>query len=279
MILPKAEAGVKVDVGGKIEIDYVGKEDELTLGLGDVEVSFDADIGEKVAASIILRVDKLWEKGKAALDEVIISLRGLEIIQPFSLTVGITEMPFGIFETHLITDTWTKEWEVDDYVGVIASFVEGPNELKLAIYDANMEEECLSFASQLLLFLGKGLFAAVSYRTQEKKDEILSDLHFYFQYIREQLTIDLERCWAVKRKGDLPSSWSFGIAYEVKESLEVALRYDIKSKNTAEESDRIGIGANYELFGETTLSVEYGSVKEKGKDRKGECLARLSVEF
>jgi hypothetical protein len=112
----------------------------------------------------------------------------------------------------------------------------------------------------------------------------LADLHGYIQYAGGAATVDLEYCGAVIREDNepKPSAYSFSLAYQLSEPLEIALRYDgfdDDDSSTLQSTSRIGAGFNYTLFEAATLSIEYGRTEEKNDDYQNEYLAKLAIEF
>lgn len=94
-------------ISGSIEVGFEKKgEEKSNLSMGDIEVSLDVKLNDKVCGNVLLRPDTPQE----ILDEATIKLEKFHPL-PISITVGKRVMPFGVFESHLISDPLTKEWE------------------------------------------------------------------------------------------------------------------------------------------------------------------------
>jgi hypothetical protein len=241
-----------VNLGGLIEIGYEKIGDgPAAFKVGDNEVEIEARLGKKISGTILLRPDKEAENNGDILYEVFILLDNLSPL-PISISVGKRVIPFGVFETHLISDPWTKEWEINQ-VGLIFSYAKKPLELNLSLYNSS-NERGISFAFQILT---EELTVGGSYRRQMGEDGVgintLADLHGYIQYAGGAVTVDLEYCGAVIREDNepKPSAYSFSLAYQLSEPLEIALRYDgfdDDDSSTLQSTSRIGAGLNYTLF-------------------------------
>ena len=280
-------AEIEVGVEGLIEVGYEKVGDESgNLSAGDIEISIDAKLNEEVSAHILLRPDTPEE----ILDEATISLEGFSKAL-LSITAGKCVMPFGVFESHLISDPWTKEnslltWEINK-VGIIGSYHKESLEFSLALYDSSSEEEPAALAAQVSAVPVEGLTLGASYRNQKGDEEgtdVLADLSVMAQYAPGLMTIDLEYCLASDRENGepKPSAYAVSLAYQVNEPLKLALRYDGLSDDddtTISPESRIGIGINYALFEVATLSVEYGSIESEEGDRESSYAAKLAVEF
>jgi hypothetical protein len=275
----------EVNIGGLIEVGYekIG-DDPGNLRVGDIEVSIDAKLNENISGNILLRPDTPDE----ILDETTISLE----TAPISITAGKTVMPFGVFESHLISDPWTKEneilvWETNQ-VGVIGAYSKPPVEISLALYDSTKDEEPVSFALQVSLTPVEEITIRGSYRNQKGEDGVgtntLTDIGAYFQFASGPVTVDIEYCGATTREKNepKPSAYSIGLSYQVSEPLEFALRYDSLNDdddNIILPKSRIGVGMNYTLFDAAIISVEVGSTKPEKGGSKTDYAAKLVVKF
>jgi len=101
----------KVSVSGTVEAevgyssDYEDV-DESSVDLTTFELGIDVDLHKYVSSSVLL----LWEddEEQVVLDEGFITLGNTEEY-PFYLNVGKLYVPFGVFETHMISDPLTLE--------------------------------------------------------------------------------------------------------------------------------------------------------------------------
>ncbi len=110
-------ADVKTSVGGLIEVGYEKIEKEKgKMSAGDIEVAIEAKLNDKISGNVLLRPDAEAENNGDILDEVGITLENFSQM-PVSLYVGKVVMPFGVFNSHLISDPWTLENDIIRILG------------------------------------------------------------------------------------------------------------------------------------------------------------------
>lgn len=280
----QAQADVEAGVGGLIEIYYEKIGDEPSnLGAGDIEVNINAKLSDKVTGNILLRPDTPDE----ILEEATITLENFSQM-PISITAGRTVMPFGAFNSHLITDPVTLEndlvtWETYA-VGVIGGYAHKKAEVACAFYDSSNRKNVGAFAGRISLCPKDGLTFGGSYKICFENESEHADLSGMAEVIIGQVTIDAEYCEVTKRENDKPkpSAYSLGLAYRATEPLELALRYeelkDDDDRATSSEA-RIGVGLNLSLFEAVTISLEVGSTKPEEGDSKTDYGIKLATEF
>ena len=106
----------RITLSGLVEVEasYVNTDpagdsstDESDVVLATVELGIDADIHKHVSAHILF----LWEEDDTEpvdIDEAFITIHGKDVL-PAYLTAGKLYVPFGNFETHMISDPLTLE--------------------------------------------------------------------------------------------------------------------------------------------------------------------------
>ncbi len=112
-ILPDAWSD-RITLSGTIEVEagYVksdpkggGSSDESDIAVATVELGVEAQIAKHVSGNILF----LYEDGEdIVIDEAIITLNGEDVI-PLYLNAGEMYVPFGNFESHMISDPLTLE--------------------------------------------------------------------------------------------------------------------------------------------------------------------------
>jgi hypothetical protein len=294
----QAYTDVEVSVSGLIEVGYEKVGDEKgNLRAGDIEIGIEAKLNKQVSGAVLLRPDAEAKANGDILDEATITLEDFNEA-PISITAGKTVMPFGVFNSHLISDPWTKEaaigtegdtisWEINQ-VGVIGSYAKEPVKISLGLYDSTIDEEPTAFAAQVSLVAAEKLTIGGSYRNQKgegRGTNTLADISAMAQYATDPITVEIEYCKAVTREENKPkpSAYSVGLAFQATDKpIELALRYDglnDDNENTISSKSRIGIGFNYTLFDAATLSAEVGSTKPEEGKSKTDYAAKLAIEF
>jgi hypothetical protein len=98
-----------VSLGGLVEIEagYEDTADETSsdISLVTVELALDAQKGIVSGHTLLLYEGTPGDDKELNVDEATISLD----FSPFSVTAGLTYVPFGNFETHLVSDPFTLE--------------------------------------------------------------------------------------------------------------------------------------------------------------------------
>lgn len=280
-------ADVKTRVGGLIEVGYEKIEKKKgNMSVGDIDVAIEVKLNDKISGNVVLRPDAEAENNGDILDEVGITLENFSQA-PVSFYIGKAVMPFGVFNSHLISDPWTKEndvicWEINQ-VGLIGSYNKERANFNLAIYNSPADEKLSAIATVGSLSVIEGFTIGAGYRNKTGTNTF-SDVSGMAEYVTGPVTADFEYCGATKRGSDepKPSAYLVGLTYKIKEPLEIALRYDgfkDDDKNAISSRNRIGIGVNYILFEESTLSLEYGKTKSEEGDNHSSYSAKLAIEF
>jgi hypothetical protein len=294
----RAHAEVEISMGGLIEVGYEKINYEKTadkpgnLTTGDIELNIDAKLNEKVSGNILLRPDTPDE----ILDEATVTLENFSE-KPFFITVGKTVMPFGVFNSHLISDPWTKEndlvvWETKA-VGVIGGYSHKMVKVAAALYDSSDLKDPGALAGQLFVMPQDGVTFGVSYKSyyEDGQNEAgeneafkYADLSGMVELVVDKLIINGEYSWASTRGKSAPklSAYSAGLAFQAIDPLELALRYDILNDddgNAVNAKSRIGGGFNYNLLKDVTLSGEYGRTTMEDDEYRNEYKAKLAIKF
>jgi predicted porin len=157
-----------------------------------------------------------------------------------------------------------------DQVGAIGS---GPGRSTGAGYAAtdDVSSYIVSVSAQPMEALAVGM-AFDSEPGDDSRNETLSA---FTEFSIADFTIDAEYFTATKREKHFTdnidykeNAWVVGLAYQIMDPLELALRYESFDNDRSTDSDgdfdyTIVLGANYDLFENVTLMGEYRNLKEK----------------
>ena len=103
-----------VELSGVVEIemnsinDDINDEDTSDISLATVEIGIDASLSEWTSGHILLLYEEGEENNHIIVDEGTITIGNLEK-SPFYLTAGKMYLPFGSFESNMISDPLTLE--------------------------------------------------------------------------------------------------------------------------------------------------------------------------
>lgn len=125
------ETGITINGGIELNYDYLDPNDIGDPGLGDssnffmgtAELIFKAFVNEWIKAKYTVAFEdygKKGEGGRVHTDNAILTLENPGM--PLYLVIGKTDMPFGVFENHLIGGTLAEDlYEIDQW-GAIFGF-------------------------------------------------------------------------------------------------------------------------------------------------------------
>ncbi|MCG8427907.1 MAG: LbtU family siderophore porin [Chromatiales bacterium] len=100
-----------VEMSGLVEVEashtspFEG-DDESDLVVATVELGVEAQVNDWMSANLLL----LWEEdeGDVTVDEAFVTFGNADV-SPFSFTAGRIVAPFGVFETHMVSDPFTLD--------------------------------------------------------------------------------------------------------------------------------------------------------------------------
>lgn len=257
----KKEPGLKsmisdrIKFGGLLEIeanvdsnDVAGNSSDITLAT--VELAVDAEISERVRAHVLF----LWEEDDTdpiALDEGTITI---DLSKGVSLTAGKMYLPFGVFESHFISDPLTLELGETNETALLLSYSAGPLGFSAGAFRGSVAEEgdeddvrdyvlSVTYAPNDDIVLsafylsdiadsdaglpvanapfmadtiaGWGAFAGVTRGAVQASAEIISAVKRF----------DPADLASVNTGGDKPMAYNLEVAYDVSDKLEIAARY------------------------------------------------------
>jgi len=289
----------RVTLSGVVEVEATSAEDfdgndTSDITLATVELGLDAEITEWVNAHLVL----LWEEDDTEpmdLDEGTITLGNLEKF-PLYLTVGKMYVPFGSFESNMISDPLTLElsetresaalvgFEASGFYGSVYAFNsdidEDGDDDKIASFGANAGYGYENDNMVLDLDIGWiNNMAAVDNLGGYFDDNDITDDQDYVAGITASLTVNYGPFMLTggylgaldafetgnldfKGKGAEPSAWNFEGAYtrEIKgKETTFAVGYQKTNEALALElpEERILGSIGVEVWENTSLALEY----------------------
>lgn len=274
------ELGVEVQVNESTTANIIFKLEDVDKSSGDESNVDDND-------------------DKPVIDEATITIYNQEKC-PFYAVLGKRAQPFGNFFTHTISDPITKDayeiattgatigyapadfYDLDvslslykgeklmDHVGEIGS---GPGRSTGTGYTAS--DDVQSYIASLSLKPTEGLTLGVAFDSEPGDDSRNETLNAFAGFSMAALTLDAEYFAATKRekyaadyKTYKEKAWVIGLAYQLMEPLELAVRYEDFDNNRSADVDgdfdyTLAFGANYEILKNVTLMGEYRKLREK----------------
>jgi hypothetical protein len=319
----------KITLSGFVELnyDYVDVSDTANensdstsdLYLSSVELALRVFFNKWAKAKIVVNAEDVGMDnidGQISLDEAIVTLKCPWI--PLYFIGGKTELPFGVFEEHMIGGTLTEDlYEVND-VGVTLGFAPDIYGLDISVtaYEGqNIIENLEDFGTHEFSpgrMKEEDVDSFIASVTLEPLEEILSLAVFYnsepgdgnrnrsiggaltlnvwkFVFDTEYITA-LEREKGGDGKENKENACFVALAFQPSEKLELATRYEVFNDDRSGDQDEILdyrylAGFNYSFFDFATYSFEYRHSrfeKESGSnaaDEQNELRFQLALKF
>ncbi|MBE9569763.1 MAG: LbtU family siderophore porin [Proteobacteria bacterium] len=299
------KVGENIIFSGAIELDYTytdprdvtDKTSDSTsdLDIGTAEIGVEVKFHEWVTGNFILKGESLDEDDRVFWDEATITIQKEGF--PLYFVGGKRGQPFGVFNSHLISDPVTKDcYEVaksgatigfaPDFLGldISATTYKGEvlaDKLSEAGYgwardpDPNPDptDDVESYIFNISIAPIEGLSLSTYFDSEPGQGSRNETAGGAIEYQIGMFTFDAEYIAALEREKNATdnkeykeSAWFGAIACQVIDPLEIAVRYeafddDISGNQDGHLEDRYSIGVNYTLFEKddfaTTLMLEY----------------------
>jgi len=295
----------KVTCSGVVELDYSYRDPkDITdqnsdstsdLDVGTVELGAEVRFHEWVTGNFILKGESLDDDDRIFCDEVAITIQKKGV--PLYFVGGKRGQPFGVFNSHLISDPITQDcYEIGRSgvtVGVTHDFLEF--DVSATVYkgeiladkltesrygwerDPNPNPDPTDNVSSYILNISMAPFERLclsAYFASEPGQGCRNEtIGGSVEYAIGPVTFDAEYIAALNRERNATanreyreSAWFGAIAFQVADPLEIAARYeafedDIDGDQDGHLENRYLIGANYTFFEKdnfsATLMLEY----------------------
>ena len=296
---PFSALGEKVTFSGAIELDYSYTDPEdvtdqnsdstSDLDVGTFELGVDARFYEWVTGNVILKGENLDDDDRVFWDEVTITIQKEGF--PLYFVGGKRAQPFGVFNSHLISDPITQDcYKVaksgatvgltHDFLGldVSATLYKGEvlaDKLSESGYgwerDPNPNPDPTDDVSSYILNISMVPFEGARLNAYFDSEPGQGDRNETaggaIEYTVGPVIFDAEYITALNREKNVTankkykeSAWFVAIAYQVVDSLELAARYEAFEDDQDGDQDgyledRYLIGTNYTFFENDNIST------------------------
>lgn len=317
----------KVTISGLVEAEYgyaktdfddpaLEDEESSDLVLATAELGIGVDIVKHVRAQVVF----LWEEDDTEpvdLDQGYITLDGEDVL-PLYLNLGKIYVPFGYYETHMVSDPLTLEIGETRETAAHFGFLNDMFDISTAVFNGDINEagdndHVDTWVASALFTLPEdkvpdfGLVLGASYisniadsdgltdaldakfGTDEIKDYV-GGFHGFamlsyldrFSFLAEYVTAmeDFDENDVGPGNDFKPSAWNLEAAFVPIDKMTVAVRYEgsDNTRNLLPET-QYGAAVSYEIFDYTTLAVEYLHGEFENDDSIDVVTAQLAVEF
>lgn len=273
-----------------------------------VELGVEARINESTKANILFKLEDIDKSTNAAnnndgtdpdnpfIDEAFITIFN-QAKCPFYAMLGKRAQPFGQLYTHTISDPITNN--AYEIVTTGATLGYAPADLfgldaSLTVYKGEKlmgqvvglgsnpgrngshveTDDVSSYIASLSAKPIEALTVGVAFDSEPGDYSRNETLNLFAEFAMADFTVDAEYFTATKREkladnnAYKEKAWVLGVAYQIMERLELALRYENFDDDGSVDADgdfdhTIVFGANYDLFENVTLMGEYRNLKEK----------------
>lgn len=147
-----------LEIGGVVEVEASSGDDTSDITVATVEVGLAAQINEKVAAEVVLLHEE--DETDLSIDTATINLAFTDTLR---VTAGQTYIPFGVFDSNMISDPLTLELAETSATALQADITTGPLIASLYTFNGvNAEEEIDNWGVNLA-WANDNLFLALGY--------------------------------------------------------------------------------------------------------------------
>lgn len=303
-----------VSISGLIEIDAVFQDDDQApnddsdIALATVELGIDAKINENVEGHILFLYEEDTfgpENANVIVDEGTITITSS---YGLSLTAGKMYVPFGMFNSHFITDPMTLDLGETRETAVLIGYGNDMLNLSVGVYNGDVDEasddnEIDDFVASLTVTPMEGITFGASYISDIADTDaditgltsISDTVAGYSAFLSANfgpLTFEAEYLAAADEfqladfdanadsVRDEPSAINLELAMALGEKSEVAVRWE-ESDEAGSYKDRVGVAAACEIYDNTTVIFEYMTAEYD--DNSGNDIdtitAELAIEF
>ena len=282
-----------VEVEGSYE-KFEGGDDSSDLALATVELGIEASLNELVHAHVLL----LWEDGDddVNIDEAVISLTAPRPVLGHELTLhaGRLYLPFGNFNTNMISDGLTLDLAETRDSAVLLEFSCDKMTSKLAVFngdtDSNDNDDHVdSWVAAIEIQPHSALTLGASYMNDlaESDIELVGDSSLYGHdvpaagaYVNVAIgawSFDAEIISALRHfdaptvaggedlSGDQPRAWTVELGWQPTKDLLLATRYE-QEEDFQDDAVRYGMTTSYALYDQVMVAVEYLHDDAKGDE-------------
>ncbi len=303
----------RINISGLIEVEGFWSDESIAdvddkasdLTLATAQLGLDAQVNDQLNADVTL----LFEEGEDfTIDEAFVTYeRG-----PLGLQAGLLYVPFGVFNTNMITSPLTLELGETQDVAIVASYGTGLFSVSGFVFNGEAKKkgkedqigdfglalsmaptEGVEFGASALANIastdaellagvdneykdavgGWSAYALVTAGPVEFSAEILAAMDNF-----ELSELDVDN----NGKGDQPMAWNLELTYSVEEDLTLAARVEGSDELEAPEL-QYGIATSWGIMESTALAFEYLHAEfDDAITRNGErdqLTAQLAVEF
>ncbi|MDT8440272.1 MAG: LbtU family siderophore porin [Desulfuromonadales bacterium] len=287
-------------------------DDESDLTLATAELSIEATLSEMVGGHVILLYEEeAGEDDDIDIDEAVLSLTSPTPVfgQTASVHVGRMYVPFGMFNSFMVSDPLTLELGETRKTAALFALTGDVWVLKAGVFNGDADADgdnnhIDNFVASLELRSVENLAFGVSYINDlaESDRELVQDTDLYSGNVAGasaflsarwgQFDLELEYLAALDAfdraliapgdglTGKRPEAWNFELAWMPVEKIQLAVRYEA-ANDFQDDVQRYGATASYGLHKNVVVALEYlrADADVAVDDTVDVVTAQLALEF
>jgi hypothetical protein len=300
-----------LSIGGLIEVEAFSIDDDRMapdggsssdIVLATVEVFLEAKIHDYVRGEILL----LWEEDDT--EEVVVD-EGKIIIgkdKGLSLTLGKLYVPFGVYNSHFISNPFTLELGETRESAAILAYANQYFSLSLGAFNGDIDktgdDHVEDFVAALNIAPAQWLSFGVSYITDIAESDAditggivttdnVEGISAFLSLTLGPVTLDTEYLAALDDfeladyddladgKKDKPETYNIELAVAIGEKIEIATRYEGSSDISMLPEEQYGVAVSYALFDHVTIAFEVLHGEFQTNEDVDSATAQIAIEF
>lgn len=137
------EAQQSIEFSGLVEVELGSSDGDTDITVATAELGITGNINEKVSAEVVLLHEEDEPASDFSVDTAIISMAATEQL---TVIVGQTVVPFGVFETNMISDPLTLELAETGATAIQADYAMGNMSASFYLFNgAQLEDDIDNF--------------------------------------------------------------------------------------------------------------------------------------
>jgi hypothetical protein len=286
----------KISISGLIEVEagFAGSESDISLATA--QLGFGVEVNEHLGGDLIL----LFEEGEDfTVDEAAFNLSN----DAWFSRIGLQYVPFGVFNSHFISDPLTLELGETQEVAILGGYATDLFALSAFVFNGDAEEagendRIRDWGAALTVTPLEGLEAGASYLSdladtdaditgvvdaESEYTERVGGYSAYAIYGFGPVELSGEVLGAVDESDDLgglkPFTWNLEVAYAAAENVEVAAKVEGSDDLPEAPEKRYGVAAAWSPWENVTLAAEYLLAEFEEGDDDDVVTAQIAFEF
>ena len=288
----------KISLSGLIEVEAGFADSESDIALATAQLGFGMEVSEHLGGDLIL----LFEEGEDfTVDEAAVNISN----DAWFSRIGLQYVPFGVFNSHFISDPLTLELGETQEVAILGGYASDLFALSAFVFNGDAEkagedDRIRDWGASLTVTPLEGFEAGVSYLSDLADsdagllfDEDLNPENLYTDRIAGYsayaiygfgpLELSGELLGALEKSDDLgglkPFTWNLELAYAAAENVEVAAKLEGSDELPDAPEKRYGVAVAWSPVEHVTLAAEYLRAEFEEGDDDDVVTAQLAFEF